>query len=39
LVTVIGTPAFFINAKLLSGAHPIELWREVLDEELALVGS
>lgn len=36
---IYGTPAFFINGKLLAGAHPIELWREVLDEELALVGS
>jgi protein-disulfide isomerase len=35
---VYGTPAFFINARLLAGAHPIELWREVLDEELAAPG-
>lgn len=32
---VYGTPVFFINAKLLAGAQPIELWREVLDDELA----
>ncbi len=30
-----GTPAFFINARLLSGAQPIEFWTRVLDDELA----
>jgi protein-disulfide isomerase len=30
-----GTPAFLINAKLLAGAQPIAVWREVLDGELA----
>jgi protein-disulfide isomerase len=30
-----GTPVFFINAKLLAGAQPAEVWREILDEELA----
>ncbi|PDW04630.1 DsbA family protein [Candidatus Viridilinea mediisalina] len=31
---VYGTPTFFINAKLLAGAHSINLWREILDAEL-----
>lgn len=30
-----GTPAFLVNAKLLAGAQPIDIWREVLDRELA----
>lgn len=29
------TPAFFINGKLLTGAHPIEVFDEILSEELA----
>lgn len=32
---IYGTPAFLINARLLSGAQPIEVWRDVLDGELA----
>lgn len=32
---IFGTPAFFINGKLLSGAQPIDLFREVLNAELA----
>ena len=32
---IYGTPAFLINAQLLAGAQPIEVWREVLDRELA----
>jgi protein-disulfide isomerase len=31
---VFGTPAFFINGKLLSGAQPINVWQAVLAEEL-----
>ena len=30
-----GTPAFFINGRFLSGAQPIENFKEVIDEELA----
>ena len=30
-----GTPAFFINGRLLSGAQPIEVFRQAIDEELA----
>jgi protein-disulfide isomerase len=30
-----GTPAFFINGRFLSGAQPIENFRELIDEELA----
>jgi protein-disulfide isomerase len=37
---VYGTPTFLINTKLLAGAQPIEVWREVLDRELtALEGN
>ncbi len=32
---IFGTPAFFINGKLLSGGQPIEVLREIFDEELA----
>ena len=32
---VSGTPAFFINDTLISGAQPIEKFREVIDAELA----
>jgi len=31
-----GTPAFFINGRLLSGAQPFEAFKQVIDEELAL---
>lgn len=36
-----GTPTFFINGRLLRGAQPIEKFRELIDEELAIpvVGS
>ncbi|HEY3447673.1 MAG TPA: thioredoxin domain-containing protein [Myxococcales bacterium] len=30
-----GTPAFFINGRLLSGAQPIEVFKQAIDEELA----
>lgn len=30
-----GTPAFFINGKLLSGAQPFEVFQQVIEEELA----
>ena len=33
-----GTPTFFINGKLLSGARPLDVFREVIDAELAAVG-
>jgi protein-disulfide isomerase len=29
---IFGTPAFFINGKLLSGAQPFEVWAEILDD-------
>jgi protein-disulfide isomerase len=32
---VTGTPAFFINGRLLSGAQPLEAFTQVIDEELA----
>ena len=35
-VGVRGTPAFFINGRFLSGAQPIEQFRALIDEELAL---
>jgi protein-disulfide isomerase len=31
---VTGTPAFFINGRLLSGAQPLEAFKQVIDEEL-----
>ncbi|NNJ13644.1 thioredoxin domain-containing protein [Chloroflexales bacterium ZM16-3] len=31
---IFGTPAFFINGKLLGGAQPFEVWDEILREEL-----
>ena len=34
-VGVTGTPAFFINGRMLSGAQPFERFKEVIDEELA----
>lgn len=30
-----GTPAFFINGRMLSGAQPFEKFKEVIDEELS----
>jgi protein-disulfide isomerase len=30
-----GTPAFFINGRMLSGAQPLEKFKEVIDDELA----
>ena len=33
---VSGTPAFFINGRLLSGAQPFEAFKRVIDEELEL---
>ncbi len=34
-VGVSGTPAFFINGRMLSGAQPFERFKEVIDAELA----
>ena len=34
-VGVTGTPAFFINGRMLSGAQPYEKFKEIIDEELA----
>jgi protein-disulfide isomerase len=34
-----GTPAFFINGRLLSGAQPYDAFAQVIDEELALAES
>jgi protein-disulfide isomerase len=34
-VGVSGTPAFFINGRMLSGAQPFEKFKELIDEELA----
>ncbi len=33
---VTGTPAFFVNGRLLSGAQPFEAFKRVIDEELQL---
>lgn len=32
-----GTPAFFVNGRLISGAQPIEYFRQVIGEELAFM--
>ena len=32
---VTGTPAFFINGKLIAGAYPLEEFQKIIDEELA----
>jgi protein-disulfide isomerase len=34
-VGVRGTPAFFINGRMISGAQPFEKFQEIIDEELA----
>jgi predicted DsbA family dithiol-disulfide isomerase len=34
-VGVTGTPAFFINGRLVSGAQPLERFVRVIEEELA----
>ncbi|MDX2020415.1 MAG: thioredoxin domain-containing protein [Deltaproteobacteria bacterium] len=34
-VGVTGTPAFFINGRMISGAQPFEKFKEVIDNELA----
>ena len=33
---VTGTPAFFINGRSLDGAQPLEVFKRLIDEELAL---
>jgi protein-disulfide isomerase len=33
---VSGTPAFYINGRMLSGAQPFEAFKRIIDEELAL---
>ena len=38
-VGVNGTPAFFINGRMLSGAQPFEKFKEVIEEELAAAGA
>jgi protein-disulfide isomerase len=35
-VGVTGTPAFFINGRMLSGAQPLERFKEIIDAEIAL---
>jgi protein-disulfide isomerase len=31
-----GTPAFFINGRLISGAQPFEEFRKIIDDELVI---
>jgi len=31
-----GTPAFFVNGRMLSGAQPYEAFKQIIDEELDL---
>ena len=33
-----GTPAFFINGRMLSGAQPFEAFKDIIDQELAQGG-
>jgi protein-disulfide isomerase len=35
-VGVTGTPAFFVNGRMLTGAQPFEKFKELIDQELAL---
>jgi protein-disulfide isomerase len=37
-VGVNGTPAFFINGRMLSGAQPFDKFKEIIDDELASKG-
>lgn len=37
-VGVRGTPAFFINGRMISGAQPFEKFKEIIDEEIAASG-
>lgn len=37
-IGVTGTPTFLINGRPLVGAHPIDVFTQVIDEELAAVG-
>jgi protein-disulfide isomerase len=37
-VGVNGTPAFFINGRMISGAQPFEAFQEIIDEEIARAG-
>jgi len=32
---ITGTPAFFINGRLLTGAQPFEMFARMIDEELS----
>ncbi len=36
---VTGTPGFFVNGKFLGGAFPVNLFKEIIDKELAGTGS
>lgn len=38
-VGVSGTPAFFINGRMLSGAQPLDRFKAIIDSELAKTGS
>jgi protein-disulfide isomerase len=38
-VGVTGTPAFFINGRLISGAQPLDAFSQVIDEELEKAGA
>ena len=35
---VTGTPAFFINGRMLVGAQPIDAFRELINDELSRKG-
>lgn len=31
----LGTPSFFVNGRLVSGAQPFQVFQQIIDEELA----
>ncbi|MFN2427861.1 MAG: DsbA family protein [Candidatus Binatia bacterium] len=38
-VGVSGTPAFFVNGRMLSGAQPLDRFKAIIDAELAKSGA
>jgi len=37
-VGVTGTPAFFVNGRMLSGAQPVEAFKVLIDDEISRLG-
>jgi protein-disulfide isomerase len=38
-VGVTGTPAFFVNGRMLSGAQPVEAFKILIDDEISRSGN